>query len=121
MGLTFDAVNAPAPAFANSMFSLSPVSLNGIEQNLEEHFLGISMRRYIDPNWTIENSAKDLSELDAGRCWWIDSDIALTPTSLLSYMADGVDVPVLALDIDGDDFVIKTSKAAVDGGNASSE
>ncbi|MDW5317812.1 hypothetical protein [Rhizobium sp. PL01] len=120
MGLTFDAVNAPAPAFANSMFSLSPVSLNGIEQNLEEHFLGISMRRYIDPNWTIENRAQNLSELDAGRCWWIDSDIALTPTSLLSYMADGVDVPVLALDIDGDDFVIKTSKAAVDGGNASS-
>ncbi|CAN7159117.1 hypothetical protein LJR098_000158 [Rhizobium sp. LjRoot98] len=120
MGLTFDAVNAPAPAFPNSMFSLSPLDLNGTEQNLEEHFLGISMRRYIDPNWAVEDGTGDLSGLDAGRCWWIDSDIALTPTSLLNCVADGNETPVLMLEADGNGLVIKTSKAAVDGGIAGS-
>ncbi|URK88093.1 hypothetical protein LP421_11355 [Rhizobium sp. RCAM05350] len=118
MGLTFDAVNAPAPAFANSMFSLSPLSLSGVNQNLEEHFLGISMRRYIDPNWTIESSAGDPSRLDAERCWWIDLDIASAPANPLSYVADTIEKSLIMLEADGDALVIKTSKAAVDGGIA---
>lgn len=118
MGLTFDAVNAPAPAFPNSMFSLSPFSLSGANENLEEHFLGISMRRYIDPNWAIEKRADKPSHLDAERCWWIDSDTALTPGNLLAYVADGIEAPLLTLKIDGGALVIKTMKAAVDGGMA---
>ncbi|WP_438749195.1 hypothetical protein [Pararhizobium sp. O133] len=116
IGLTFDQINAPAPAFPNSMISLSPVQLSGEEQNLEEHFLGISMRRYIDPNWTIDNRLSDPPSLDAERCWWIDPDPVLAPsTNLLDYTADGVDAPLLTLTFDGTVFVVYTMKAVVDG------
>ncbi|HTO30182.1 MAG TPA: hypothetical protein VL202_03220 [Pararhizobium sp.] len=116
IGLTFDQVNAPAPAFPNSMISLSPVQLSGEEQNLEEHFLGISMRRYIDPNWTIDNRPSDPSSLDAERCWWIDPDPVLAPSKeLLGYTAHGIDAPLLKLTFDGTVFFVHTMKAAVDG------
>lgn len=115
IGLTFDAVNAPAPAFPNSMFSLSPIEMSETRRNLEEHFLGVSMRRYIDPNWTVKHLASDPSALDAERCWWIGSDADLAAGTLLSYVADGTEAPLLTLEADGDAFVVKMRKAAIDG------
>ncbi|MCP3404463.1 hypothetical protein [Bradyrhizobium sp. CCGB01] len=75
LGLTFDQQNAPAPAFANSLLSLMPFSVTEVSQPvLEEHFLGVALRRHIDPNWMNVNpihSGKNIS-FDPERAAWIE-------------------------------------------------
>ncbi|KQS96699.1 hypothetical protein [Rhizobium sp. Leaf386] len=115
IGLTFDPVNSPAPAFPNSMISLSPVQLSGEKQNLEEHFLGVSMRRYIDPHWTIGDEAPDPLDLDAERCWWIGHGPATEPRVLLSYTSNGIETPLLTLTNNASFHVVHVMKAAIDG------
>ena len=79
MGLTFDTVDAPAPAFPNTMLTLRPTTWLGKEPPLEELMLGITMTRYIDPDWavgvpsTTDDSLKAL-ELDPERAWLIKLD-----------------------------------------------
>lgn len=116
IGLTFDPVNASAPAFPNSMLSLVPVQLRGKPRSLEEHFLGVSMRRYTDPNWTTSVPAHGDGGLDAERCWWIDCDNVPAGELLLGYEAVGSKVNLLTLAMEDRDFVVRTTKAAVDGG-----
>ncbi|MCK1412522.1 hypothetical protein IVB55_05695 [Bradyrhizobium sp. CW4] len=75
MGLTFDLPSAPAPAFANSLLSLIPGSVTEEQQPvLQEHFMGIALRRYIDPNWMTVNplqTGKDIL-LDPEQASWIE-------------------------------------------------
>jgi len=117
MGLTFDQPNAPAPAFANSMLSLAPVQTSGTAIATEEHFLGVSMRRYIDPNWTMRAAMPMLDALDGARCWWIDHDV-LQAGPLLGYRLGERNADLLTLFMDGDAFTIRVRKAAIDGGVA---
>lgn len=81
VGLTFDDPSSPAPAFANSMQVLTPVSATDMRlPSLEEHFAGISLRRYIDPDWIVdevETSNQSPFAGDAAQCAWIDYDPAL--------------------------------------------
>lgn len=79
IGLTFDPHYAAAPVFANSMFSLTPTTLdNHPTGSLEEHFLGIVMQRYLDPDWLSDVPVPSLPDADgapgqdAERCWWIE-------------------------------------------------
>ncbi|GGJ53028.1 hypothetical protein CDQ92_11460 [Sphingopyxis bauzanensis] len=52
IGLTFDRDNGTASAFPNSAWALSPRLLGGPhDHDWQEHFLGVSMRRYLDPHW----------------------------------------------------------------------
>jgi hypothetical protein len=83
MGLTFDQPNAPAPAFANSLLSLMPVSVSEDKQPvLEEHFMGVALRRYFDPNWTTTNPVQtgERVRLDPEQTVWIE-----LPKSACSY------------------------------------
>jgi hypothetical protein len=67
IGLTFDSSSAPAPAFPNSMFALQPKLLFGSGQRLEEHFLSVGLRRYLDPRW-LTRHAPETPTFD--RAWW---------------------------------------------------
>lgn len=52
IGLTFDRDNGTASAFPNSAWALSPRLLGSPhDHDWQEHFLGVSMRRYLDPHW----------------------------------------------------------------------
>lgn len=53
IGLTFDRNNSTAAAFPHSAWTLSPKLLAGgpDKTDWQEHFLGVSMRRYLDPHW----------------------------------------------------------------------
>ncbi|MEP9387732.1 hypothetical protein [Mesorhizobium sp. KR9-304] len=79
MGMTFDSVNAPAPAYPNAMFTLRPVNWNGVEGSLEELMMGVAMRRYLDPSWTIaEAVVPDKGQpltLNPDRSWLISIDL----------------------------------------------
>ena len=58
LGLTFDDANAPSPAFPNSLALLTPDSVTAdAPLNLEEHFLGVSLRRWLDPDWMVSPGA----------------------------------------------------------------
>lgn len=121
VGLTFDQVNASAPAFPNTLVTLSPVSVGDPASNrkpLEEHFLGVSLRRHIDPEWTTEQpAAPPSSGIDAERSWWIDVQLgAGMNEKLLQYRAAGADpAELLLIGKAQDAFIVRTLKLAVDG------
>src|SRR5262245_57075710 len=89
IGLTFDNPTGPAPVFPNSMILLSPkVIAEKPSASLEEHFLGVSLRRYVDPNWLLDLA--DAKMHDAERCWWIEFAAGLRAgTRLLGFAVAG--------------------------------
>lgn len=125
IGLTFDNIDAPAPAYPNAMFSLLPATLNGDSASaFEEMFVGVAMRRYIDPAWTTEPSQPDCDSegkriwWDGERCWWIvPSDPGDLPVDLLSYSVPGVVQPFALLDLKqtSSHIEVRASRLAIDG------
>ncbi|WP_315724809.1 MULTISPECIES: hypothetical protein [unclassified Bradyrhizobium] len=55
VGLTFDSDAVAAPAFPNAMYVLQPSSLKEslkpVPSDMEEHFLSVALRRYLDTEW----------------------------------------------------------------------
>ncbi|WP_238538958.1 hypothetical protein [Novosphingobium sp. AP12] len=100
VGLTFDSADAPAPAYANALLLLRPVSLFGNEPPLQEALAGVALRRYIDPAWLTgavrkqESSAQPLL-LDTSRCWWVD--LASTSEPVSYQIATARPVPVFEM------------------------
>ncbi|MCK8663766.1 hypothetical protein M1M11_02590 [Pseudomonas azerbaijanoccidens] len=95
VGLTFDSPQIGAPAFANSVVSMSPTLLGGgsIGRTFEEHFLGVSLRRYLDPAWLVDAVAK-VQPVPGAQCHWID--IAPLPwTSQQVLVAYGNNSPLI--------------------------
>jgi hypothetical protein len=124
MGLTFDNIDAPAPAYPNAMFSLLPATLNSnkenktVDQTFEEMFVGAAMRRYIDPWWTTE-ARQNADKLDGERCWWlVHKQFDSLPVNLLTYAVPGNDQvvpPLLVIDREEASIVVSASRLAVDG------
>jgi hypothetical protein len=125
MGLTFDAVNAPAPAFPNCMFTLRPTTWCGSEPPLEELMMGVSMRRYIDPAWTtteamLPRRGSALS-LDPERSWLIGAEPQDWPEGRPGTMpglfieTSERRLPLLALTVEGGHVMARTSKLLIDG------
>lgn len=126
MGLTFDSVNASAPAFPNSMISLRPHNLLGPEAPLEEMFVGVAMRRYIDPAWStgVQMPEAKALRLDAEQTWWIELAIGATPTKVTFGAMANADpdklenpLPLLNSEVTGSGgkIEIKGSVPAIDG------
>lgn len=118
VGLTFDHANTTAPAFPNSLVMLSPRDIGDAASNavsLEEHFLGVSLRRHLDPAWTTEETVAPIG-LDAERGWWMELDLQKgMPEKLLRYGADGAEADLLLSSEAGGALVLRTLKLAVDG------
>lgn len=117
IGLTFDSVNAPAPALPNTMILLKPDTLHGSRRNFEEFFAGVALRRYIDPGWTM-SSREPQGQLEGERCWWIDATAASAGEhTLLRYTVEDDPNPrmLLTIKIEGERVTLMTSKRAIDG------
>ena len=122
IGLTFDEVNASAAAFPNSLITLSPIDVGTDGEpsgthSLEEHLLGVSLRRHIDPKWTAEESTAP-ENFDGERCWWIETDLdpeMSSEVALLQYRVNGLDAPLVLVKKDNASFVLGTHKIVVDG------
>ena len=80
VGLTFDTVGA-APTWANSALVLHPTLLQAGKAatvSLEEHFMSVSLRRYLDSAWTIDDEKLlDTKTPDLGQTWWCECDDAV--------------------------------------------
>ncbi len=80
VGLTFDRSDAPAPAFANALYTFHPRTLLHEDQSgptvLEEHFIGVNFLRFLDHRWTVDDPEPPTSqtegELPAGTPWWVE-------------------------------------------------
>lgn len=117
IGLTFDARHAASPAFANAMYSLTPTSLNGeLVRALEEHFLGVTLQRHLDPGWLYTPVDSGL-EHETSRCWWITyelPEIAVKGKNIALVAAGGL--AILELERrDEKQIAFMMSKAALDG------
>ncbi|TIM05518.1 hypothetical protein [Mesorhizobium sp.] len=127
LGLTFDMPDTPAPAFANTMLSLRPVSLTGSEPRFEEALMGVAMRRYLDPDWLAEPATRvDASEpkksseagtisLRADLTWWVDIGTELVEITGLAETGALVRVAdVLKPDIADADLGVVVHKETID-------
>lgn len=76
IGLTFDAGSVRAPAFANSAMILAPhiLSRSGAraEADLQEHFISIALRRYLDHRWIVDETPHGPADVAASRSWWLE-------------------------------------------------
>lgn len=77
VGLSFDKEFESA-VFPNTAFVLTPKS-EGAKQSisLAEHFFSISLRRYLDPAWTVDEDVTPhgpLLDLAYNEAWWIEFD-----------------------------------------------
>ncbi|MBP1848263.1 hypothetical protein J2046_006554 [Rhizobium petrolearium] len=75
VGLTFDQASAPKPAFPNSAVVLHPFNMlradGTMPGGLEEHFLALATRRYLDHRW-LASEEERTEPHSAGAAWWIE-------------------------------------------------
>lgn len=75
IGLTFDSPTAPAPTFANSELILRPALLTKtpvLPGSLEEHFLSVSLRRYLDHRWLVDETVESQTTKSIAKPWWFE-------------------------------------------------
>lgn len=82
IGLTFDTPSAPAPTFANTAWLLRPRLANAENASagsLEEHFMSVALRRYLDPRWLIDDDPPiSRGPVAIGRPCWLQFDEGFT-------------------------------------------
>lgn len=122
IGLTFDDPAVSAPAFANAVVSLSPLCLEtgshvSPPTSLEEHFLGVALRRYLDPDWL---TPAGRSPLDATRCLWLDyaPDALADGAALLSYSGPEGPIPLITVATAGGAVTLRMATEEADAGGA---
>ncbi|MER9183703.1 hypothetical protein [Mesorhizobium sp. M0767] len=75
VGLTFDSPTVRAPVFANTALVVHPILLTkegAPPASLEEHFLSVGFRRYLDPAWLADDSSAASDSADVAKTWWIN-------------------------------------------------
>jgi hypothetical protein len=81
VGLTFDTDNVRAAVFANTALVLHPMLLTAKgapPASLEEHFLSVGLRRYLDPTWLVSEGG---NRQPIDDCWLMTSRITATEAS----------------------------------------
>jgi len=121
IGLTFDSTEATASvfAFANTMVSMTPQSVVGtaVPAAFEEHFLGIAMRRYLDPAW-LTDSADGSQQWPGAECRWIDFGSAYSGQSTLIQYGERTEA---LLSFDSGTRRLKVAVGAIDSASVRSD
>ncbi|MER2266134.1 hypothetical protein [Methylobacterium oxalidis] len=117
IGLTLDDSAARAPAFPNAALVLQPGVLSpgvdpigGAPASLEEHFLSVSLRRYLDPDWLVD---EPLEKAPFDLCWWCAFE---GPPARMTFESESADAPldVLRCCTEGDFIEVTLDRSAVD-------
>jgi hypothetical protein len=104
--------------------SLSPIRLptgqpgDASTASLEEHFLGVALRRYLDPDWV---TPAGRGRMDGSQCLWLDfdGDALAIGAPLLSYRSgQQPPVPLITLDKQGEVTTLLMATAEADAGGA---
>ncbi|MBC2662834.1 hypothetical protein H7F50_13835 [Novosphingobium flavum] len=115
IGLTFDSDGAPAPAFPNSAWLLMPDALRAGQggADWQEHFLSVTMRRYLDPDW-LADAGPVLSPYIFTETLWLEVEASATiacPGRFLEIERKGdawtVTISAQALLPEGDDHMVE--------------
>jgi len=114
VGLTFDSPGTPAPVFANTMLSLQLRNFNdasGGSSDFEEHFIAISLRRYLAPEWLFaKQQTLNSKALTFDSCYWME--FGETGTIWLNNRDENK--KILKIYKDGDSWVCKLTKCYID-------
>jgi hypothetical protein len=116
MGLTFDATHGGGQMFPNSSWLLHPRQLRAGETvpgpaSMEEHFISVAMRRYLAPEWLVDEGPVNAS---FGQTWWHEHKCSAVKTSLLWLAGGAHHVDVATCKADGNDIVVVIDRAVVD-------
>ncbi len=73
VGLTHDTPRAGAASFSNSIISMVPARADGdvLNRKYEEHFVGVSLRRYLAPGW-LAGQRETTDSVAASQCHWFE-------------------------------------------------
>jgi hypothetical protein len=109
IGLTFDSDTVRAPIFANTALILHPtVMIEGgaAATTLEEHFLSVGLRRYLDPAWLTGGTTSSFAIADS---LWIETT---DPTFTLA--ADTAPRPLIKVSVAGASWVVQFDWTQID-------
>lgn len=73
VGLTFDTPRAGVATFSNSIISMAPARADGkaLQRKYEEHFIGVSLRRYLAPGW-LSDQVETTDAVPGSECRWFE-------------------------------------------------
>lgn len=116
MGLTFDATNGGGQMFPNSSWLLHPRQLRVGETvpgpvSMEEHFISVAMRRYLAPEWLVDEGPVNAS---FGQTWWYEHVCTDAETDLLWLEGGSHTVRMAVCKAEGNDIVVVVDRAVVD-------
>ncbi|MEM7424457.1 MAG: hypothetical protein AAF441_00045 [Pseudomonadota bacterium] len=116
VGLHFEAVDAAAPAFTNSQYLLHMRASGDDVPGMDESFAGISLRRYVDPDWSWSPYTAAPESLP--DVWWQDlltdemfTDFLVTYENPQS--GQTVSAVSVAPSADGQEFVFRLATEAI--------
>jgi hypothetical protein len=116
MGLTFDATNGGGQMFPNSSWLLHPRQLRASQTvpgpvSMEEHFISVAMRRYLAPEWLVDEGPVNAS---FGQTWWCEHECTNAETNLLWLNGGSHTVRMAVCKVEGNDIVVVVDRAVVD-------
>lgn len=126
IGLTKDPAGVSAPAFANTGLVLQPqlltVGRNDEGKSVttlaplpaEEHFMGVSLRRYLDPNWLVGAVKVNVSQPKFDAVWWMECRDGSATLSLVDDEATMKVLQVEVIDADASVVQITVNRIAID-------
>lgn len=108
IGLTFDNDSAPAAAYPNSAWLLTPAALSKPEMDWQEHFVSVTLRRYLDPDWIDGEVSSKSDGLDFAETAWITVEPG---KGLFDIKAAGK--PLLNVSRKANEWIVKVAKPAI--------
>jgi len=90
IGLTFDIPRASAATFSNSIISMTPSRADGavLARKYEEHFAGVSLKRYLSPGW-LSDQLVTRDPVTAAGCYWFELDARSAANQQVMLTYDG--------------------------------
>ena len=108
IGLTFDNDSAPAAAYPNSAWLLTPTALSDPGMDWQEHFVSVTLRRYLDPDWLVGEAKLSCDTLDFAETAWIT-----VPAGADQFKVEAAGKPLLSVSHKAFEWTIKVAKPAI--------
>jgi hypothetical protein len=112
VGLTFDSDSVRNPLFVNTALILHPVLMMGNGAGagtLEEHFLSVGLRRYLDTTWLVGGTSPTTTQAIAEPLW-----IGPVNDPTFTLGADTAPNPLITLSNDSGVWIVKFDSRQID-------
>ena len=108
IGLHFDAPETRSPAFSNAQYLLHLVDGREQTKTLEENFVGVTLRRYMDPDWCWQAPVDKKDRLP--DVWWCDVPMLTEGNHIVLRSGD---LDAITISPEGPDIKVAVSQLAI--------